>query len=406
MITELHIGGFKSFGSPPLRVELDKLNFLVGPNASGKTNFIMALRFLQNAIHQGVESAVNDLGGPSEVKSRFEHKGGREKHLTIKLHLDDQATVGSADSSQPYSLKGFDYSLSVDLRTSTDRPQIVEERLTTQVQQGESTSVYELQRDTKRVKLEDPVTPRRFDGEIAMPEQEAARPVVGVGFFGLPAVIFRETVQSWKFFNISPYVARQPYKALPDTSLGMYGENLAAVLRKIECSEEGNGIRALEASLRGAIPGFRGIKTVCDSLEGKWALQITEDHIHTINPTSISDGTVRLIALLTIATMATQRSSLIAIEEPENGLHPHLSEYLVHLFREASERSQLILTSHNPAFLDYLEPEEILLCDKVNGQTKMQKASQVAEIRKFQKHFSLGELWTQGKFDQLPEAEK
>ena len=50
MITELSIEGFKSFGSPAEAIELGPLNFVVGANASGKSNLLCALRFLQNAV--------------------------------------------------------------------------------------------------------------------------------------------------------------------------------------------------------------------------------------------------------------------------------------------------------------------------------------------------------------------
>ena len=62
MITELEIEGFKSFGSPAEKIELGPLNFIVGANASGKTNLLHALRFLQNAVNHDVSYAVQRVG--------------------------------------------------------------------------------------------------------------------------------------------------------------------------------------------------------------------------------------------------------------------------------------------------------------------------------------------------------
>ena len=59
MITELEIEGFKSFGSPAEKIELGPLNFIVGANATGKTNLLHALRFLQNAVNHDVPYAVS-----------------------------------------------------------------------------------------------------------------------------------------------------------------------------------------------------------------------------------------------------------------------------------------------------------------------------------------------------------
>ena len=127
------------------------------------------------------------------------------------------------------------------------------------------------------------------------------------------------------------------------------------------------------------------------------AFQIEEDQLYeAINPISVSDGTVRLLALLVLTTWSARRSSLIAIEEPENGIHPHLAEHIVDMLRSASVWTQVIVTTHEPDLLDHLEPSEVILCDKEDGFTKLRKASSVADIEQFREHFSLGELWEQG----------
>ena len=105
---------------------------------------------------------------------------------------------------------------------------------------------------------------------------------------------------------------------------------------------------------------------------------------------------------MVIANWKSAHASLIAVEEPENGLHPHLSEHIVAILRAASDHRQVIVTTHNPEFLNYLDPNEIILCDKVDGFTKLRRASEVSEIEKFRKHFRLGELWVQGTLGGIP----
>jgi len=220
-------------------------------------------------------------------------------------------------------------------------------------------------------------------------------------------VAFRHLVLQWRFFSINPQVARQPSKELPHAGLGRYGENLALVLHHLEQNAKENGLQGLVASLRSAVPGLKGIQTKKDGIEGKWALQVLEERIRgAINPNAVSDGTIRLIALLLIATLGTEERSLIAIEEPENSVHPHLSEHLVDVFRETSSTSQIIATTHNPAFLDYLNPHEVLFCGKVDGLTRIRRADDLAEVESFKKHFSLGDLWVQGTFDRLFEGQE
>ena len=82
MITQLQIEGFKSFGSPAEKIELGPLNFIVGANASGKTNLLHALRFLQNAVNHDVSYAVRKLGGNAEVSNKRLHQ-----HLPVRLAI-------------------------------------------------------------------------------------------------------------------------------------------------------------------------------------------------------------------------------------------------------------------------------------------------------------------------------
>jgi predicted ATPase len=216
--------------------------------------------------------------------------------------------------------------------------------------------------------------------------------------------MFRNHVEGWSFFNISPEAARRPCKEVPDLSLGEAGEYLAVILHKLEKQNGKHGsLEQIVSGLRGAVPGFRTIRTKPLEVEGKWTFQVVEDRIRgAINPRSVSDGTIRLLALMVIAHWSARRSTLMAIEEPENGLHPHLSRNIVELMRTASEERQILVTTHSSDFLDYLQPEEVILCDKVDGFTKTRHASDVEEIEVFRRRFRLGELWEQGALGGIP----
>ncbi len=59
-------------------------------------------------------------------------------------------------------------------------------------------------------------------------------------------------------------------------------------------------------------------------------------------------------------------------------------------------------STHCPALLDHLEPQEVILCEKKDGFTKLQRASNVVDIDQFREHFTLGELWSQGAVGAVP----
>ena len=396
MITEFEIEGFKSFGLPGPKIGLGELNFLVGPNASGKSNLLAGLRFLKNAVMQDVEYAVDDMGGPTEVRNKRLRQ--RNEPKPIRLRTKIEKTIETKGFGKTWRLSSFHYEVSMDLRSDASSPKIEKEELRVLMSENGRESEFLLQRDATNLLITDPMRPAgKEKQEITVPEGEATRLALSVGFYTLPCVILREEIRNWHFYNINPSVARLPYREGPDLELGHAGESLAVILHQIERQDGERGLDEIVSGLQGAVQGFRGIKTQRIPVEGKWAFQVIEDKIRSgMNPASVSDGTVRLLALLTIATWTARRASLIAIEEPENGIHPHLFEHIIEILRAASRGNQFVLTTHNPAFLDHLEPHEVLLCDKRDGFTRIKRASDVDEIDLFREHFRLGELWVQG----------
>ena len=406
MITELEIEGFKSFGSPAEKIELGPLNFIVGANASGKTNLLHALRFLQNAVNHDVPYAVSELGGSAEVSNKRLHQN-RPVRLAIKVEKEFRATLsewgGSQDREDKVVVGPFEYQLTLELRSFETTPSIEQELMHAEVERDSEANTATLTRNGKEVSYFDPTAPRSggFQRDtFSVPEQESTRlALAAVGFRYIPAAYLCSQIRGWCFHNIIPGVARQPYGEEAGVTLGSAGEKLATILHGMTDEERSSIVHGL----KGIVPGFEGLETAKLPIEDTLAFQIVEDELNeAINPISASDGTVRLLALLVLTTWSAQRSSLIAIEEPENGVHPHLAENIVDMLRSASEHSQLIVTTHEPDLLDHLEPSEVILCDKEDGFTKLRKASSVADIERFRRHFSLGELWEQGVVGAIP----
>ena len=404
MITELSIEGFKSFGSPAETVELGPLNFVIGANASGKTNLLNALRFLQNAVVQDVSYAVSEMGGNAEVRNKRlrQRRAPKPVRLSLKVEKEVEYHVvhGSEEKPESSVARSFEYELVLDLRSDDSTPYIESERLRVETVSEGKTNIVGLDRSGRRVIVIDSRREDGTDNTIHIPEQEATRlALAGVGFFSISTAILGEEVKRWRFHNFLPSVARQPYRQEADAVLGPAGEKLAAVLNKMSSNDRA----AIAEGLRAIVPGLKDVRTTKLPIEDTLAFQIVEDKLKAaINPASVSDGTVRLLALLVVATWSVRNSSLIAIEEPENGVHPHLSEYLTEVLKSASQRSQIVVTTHAPDLLDYLEPHQVILCDKEDGFTKLKRASSVSDIEQFRKHFSLGELWSQGAIGATP----
>jgi predicted ATPase len=111
----------------------------------------------------------------------------------------------------------------------------------------------------------------------------------------------------------------------------------------------------------------------------------------------LSDGTLRWLALLAILLNPTP-GPVTCIEEPELGLHPDIIPTLADLLRDASTRTQLILTTHSTALVDAFsdEPQAVCVCEKVNGATEIRRL-EADRLKVWMEKYSLGQLWSSGE---------
>lgn len=117
----------------------------------------------------------------------------------------------------------------------------------------------------------------------------------------------------------------------------------------------------------------------------------------TLPATRLSDGTIRYLCLLAILCHPDP-PPLVCIEEPELGLHPDLIGRLANLLREASERCQLIVTTHSDGLVDALTdiPESVVVCDKEEGNTRLRRLDR-KDLEHWLEDYRLGELWSSGE---------
>ena len=169
------------------------------------------------------------------------------------------------------------------------------------------------------------------------------------------------------------------------------GANLAPVLSNFA----GQNKRLLLSALQKLYEGIADI--VCPVTGGTVSLFLEEAGNRTIPATRLSDGTLRYLCLLAVL-LHPEPPPLVAIEEPELGLHPDLLPTLSDLLRTASNRTQLVVTTHSDVLVDSLTdvPESVVVCEKHEGQTEMRRLDRT-ELAKWLDDYRLGKLWTSGE---------
>ncbi len=195
--------------------------------------------------------------------------------------------------------------------------------------------------------------------------------------------------REWTFGRYTP--PRQEQKAdLRTDYLMTTCENLALVLNKIRPK----GRQRLLEALKALYPEIQDFNVQVDA--GRVQLFLEEDN-YSIPATRLSDGTLRYLCLLAILCHP-EPQPLICIEEPELGLHPDVLPELSRLLIEASERAQLIVTTHSDILVDGMteRPESVIVCEKHNGETEMRRLKK-EDLAMWLDKYRLGQLWTKGQ---------
>jgi predicted ATPase len=178
------------------------------------------------------------------------------------------------------------------------------------------------------------------------------------------------------------------------------GGNLSAYLYRIK-TEDPDGYLLIRNVVRQVAPFFSDFilepfGSDSNMIRLKWkhrGFDGISDSDSGFDVSSLSDGTLRFIALATLFGQSPKmRPDLILVDEPELGLHPYAIELLASLIKQS------------PLLLDYFEPEDVLVADRVQGATEIRRLES-APLAEWLKDYSLGQLWEKGELEGRPGKE-
>ena len=372
-----------SFGPDGQDLELNPLNVLIGPNGSGKSNLIEVIGLLQ-AAPENLHKPILEGGGVGNWIWRGEpHKSFAEIEATVshnkdrlscykvcfyevdqRFHIHSESLCEVASDRNPDPIPYFD--------AGTDKVHLLYED--TRNENGRSSTKY---------------VPARRDQSVFSYIRAPEYPeVTHVGAEFHRIRLFRE----WAFGRRAPLRSAQPADQSND-ALTEDGTNLALVLNRLKRDHP----RASDRLLNELRQLYDGIETFDVSIEGGTVQLFLREGDITVPATRLSDGTLRFICLLAILCNPNL-PPLVCLEEPELGLHPDLLPGLADLLRDASDRSQFIVTTHSEVLVDKLTdvPESVVICEKQDGQTLLRRLNS-GDLKHWLSRYSLGELWTKGE---------
>ena len=391
---------------------LTPMTAVIGKNGVGKSSLFDAFGFLAYCLKCGVEEACDaqGRGGYSRILSKeqatpiefevYYKEDGNARPITYELSIDLDETGRpyvlserlrqrrkGQNYGRPFSFLILSNGKGVVWKGDQEGQQIDDEKgdfdLYNLMESIKSGVAEEESRETEVVELED----RRKLG-IATLGSLKQHPRISA---------FRRFIEGWYLSYFTPDAARSLPLAGPQKHLNIHGDNLGNVVQFME-REHPKRFKNILNRIAEKIPGVERIDTEKTN-DGRLLLRFNDKGFNDpFFAQQMSDGTLKVFAYLLLLEDPSP-PPFLCIEEPENGLYHKLLEFLASEFREhATGRkggSQVFITTHQPYFVDALEPSEVWILEKgADGFSSIRRASNDEIVKNMvAEGLPLGGLW-------------
>jgi predicted ATPase len=357
------IKGFKSIAAIE-ELKLGAINVVIGANGAGKSNFIEVFSFL-HALRLGhLQYYVLKVGG-AEKMLHFGSKVTKSVYLRIAFQ----------DIGNQYEIE----------LVNTDTDGLIPRK--------EQVHFWDNQKEvTLKVESLSPV-----GREAGISAQNATQ----------KAGYVRDHFDRWQLFHFHDTSSHSPMKMTGDIHDNRFlrpdASNLAPFLYYLrEKHQISYGL--IRRTVQLVAPFFDDFQLAPQKLNPE-KIRLEWKHRHSdayYDISSLSDGTLRFIALATLFLQPDEyRPSVILVDEPELGLHPAAITLLASLVKQASVKTQVILSTQSSLLLDHFQPEDVLVADLVDGATQLTRLDS-GRLAVWLEDYSLGQLWEKNEIGGRP----
>ncbi len=389
MLTRLRFKNWRSLRDVEI-ADLTPLTVFIGANASGKTNIVDALAFLRRLLTERSRDAVFFAENVRPIRT---------------VGVTDEPIEIEVEYKSPPQHTNIAYSLTIDPQELSQMDEMFFERIDDELKlvgRGKTG----MGRFKSGFFVEGDGVGNLFLQMLTIPFERITTGEFPFEFRTLAQFLSPHS----QFLNESASAPeRSPITPSTDyLNIDQDGSNTLDVLNFMQqnhpavFAELMNDFRWLLAHVEDASITFDGRET---------RLTVKERPLSGQTAPTVSGGTLRLLAMLTayyaLDMQLPELPGLVVIEEPDTGLNPGLLKRFVEQLREYTRRTdrprQFILTTHNPAFLDYFQPEEVRVVSRDDkGETHVERVpDSIKEI--WLDEYGLGEVWKTRAFGGLPE---
>ncbi len=382
MIRRIKLENFRSIQS--LDLELRPLNVLIGRNGSGKSNFLSFFQILGDGVRESLNPAIiNEVRGfgylrhinspiSDSVVWEVEFSSDNDGNLFYQGEIGVSGAAGYTMKSEKLSR--------VYEKNSTASHKYLE------VHNGIVRLLTDQNADKDDALLDN------LDQElgIAQIRNQARYPALSEAL---------NYIRSWEVFNgfgeqelkniRSPQTLNvvQPLQLMPD------GSNLVSLLWELANQPRYEvAYERLNEIMRSVFPEFKQFDLpIVAGAQASIAFRSAtlKDSVPAF---FMSDGQLRFLGLVVLLLLSDE-SDLILIDEPEIGMHPKMIDIFVELLKEASNSTQIIVSTHSPQLISAFKPQDLLIAENIDGNTRIDRPN-LDKVNRWLDRYTMGELWT------------
>lgn len=349
LVKRIKAKNWKNFGN--IDISVTERLFIVGANASGKSNFLDFFRFLKDLSNNGLQKAVNARGGLKKIRNLNARK---PSYIEVSLELLD---IENNDQ--------WGYTLQFNSRGGTaDKPVIY---------------VY-VEKVTRNDQC---ILNRKQEDDILAQYTHLEQPAMNTSF----RVLF-DTFRNINYVNIIPQLIREFESFIPSNAMeDFYGRNILAHISETNKKTRDSRLKKISKVLQMAVPQFSDLEYMRDE-KGHPHLRVRYEHFRQYGAFQMedqfSDGTLRLIGII---WAILDGDGILLLEEPELYLHSEIVKQLPMFIAKAQKSSkgkvrQVFISSHSYELLntDTISPEEIIMLNQGKEDTIIELANDVPSV--------------------------
>lgn len=367
---------FKSYKK--VDIELNNLNFIIGGNASGKSNYVNILKFFNDIVDYGIDDAISLQGG---IKYLFNSNSRKNTSVLLYLELDLEKEenymfrVLNAEN-QLYLPNALKYTLKIKPNEKGEGYKINHENIEINFELLEKNKEDRIVIDSYNLVVSKDVNGKIIDSfdsinhdkdefmALEFIKQFIKRgDVLLTSFFSAFSIFYRYDSKI-KIYNFDVNLLKSPSSIVGRSELEENGSNLVNIIQHLLKNKTKK--EKLNKLIKMILPFIDDIK-VENNVNKSVFFKVKESYNKKEFPSyMLSDGTVNILAVI-IALYFQDNNDIIVMEEPERNIHPKLLRMLVKILNDVSEKKQIFITTHNPFIVKEAQLEDIILVSRDSG---------------------------------------